>query len=111
MVLLPHNQREQPMRIPAFIVLATVTCVTASADEIRKRDHRHDIASCQAWNNRLTKQTEIMQYTRTLDENGVRRFNAVIELLGQHCTRADAKNAASLFVVVLDLLTDPVNQP
>jgi hypothetical protein len=104
------TKEDHPMRVPAFIVLASLTVVPAQAQHSGKRDHANHIAICQAWREHVTQVIDLRVYTRSLSEEEAHPIRAVIKLLGQSCLREDPRRISTLFVAVLDLLEDTPNQ-
>jgi hypothetical protein len=98
------------MRVPALIILASLTAVAAQAQHTGKRDHANQIAICQGWREHVSQVADLRVHTRSLSEEEAHPFRAVIKLLGQSCLREDPRRISTLFVAMLDLLEDTQNQ-
>jgi hypothetical protein len=99
------------MRVPAFIILASLIAVTAEAQHTGKRDELHAVAACQAMRDHLLQQAEALVGSGALEGHEAQPFLSVTTLLGRHCPQGHPQRVSQLFAVVLDLMTTRSKQP
>jgi hypothetical protein len=99
------------MRVPAFMILASLTAVTAEAQHTGKRDELHAVAACQAMRDHLLQQTEALVGSGALEGHEAQPFLSVTALLGRHCPQGHPQRVSELFTVVLDLMTARSKRP
>lgn len=94
-----------------FILLTIFASQASHAQRSQQTPNELHVASCKAWVFQVTRTIDLMSVTGAISGQDAAAHTAVVNLLNGRCASLEARRTSDLLVLVLDLLTDPPNQP